>query len=186
MKMQKNRTFLFSIRCEGKSEQKFINKIKDEVLINKKISFCKNKKHSKLIGGSININSIEDTKDCCKSFIVIDKDNLENLNQLKEKSMRENITLIITEPCFELILLSLFTDKLIFDKRKIENELAKLINENNYSHSVENLEKIFNKAFASNDKKTKTIDTFEKNLKFLNSKNKSNFILLYEFLKGGK
>lgn len=187
--MKKNKKFIFSIKCEGEGEELFIKKLKSEVFNkNKTLSLCKNKKHTKLIGGTIHKDSIEGTKNCCNCFIIIDQDNLDEqkIKQLEIKAKKEKISLIISYPCFELILLSLFEHKLIYDKNKIENKLSQIIKVNKYKHTASNLEKIFQKAFSSNDKTKETLNIFEENLKILKNNNKSNFLDLYKLIKGEK
>lgn len=183
--MSKNKVFKYSLKCEGESEKMFLIKLKTTILKNQKISMCK--KHTSKINGTISIKDFIKTSRCCKQFIVIDKDqiNEDKIELFKSKANNLNISLIITNPCFELILLSLFSEiKSEKNKDKIEKELAKLINVKKYKHKTENIQKLFDKAFRKEESIQKTLNLFEKNLNEFHKKQKSNFIDLFNFLKG--
>lgn len=145
-----------------------------------KIKFCK--KHSKLIGGGIDLKDIKNTRKCCTNFIVIDKDDLsyEKTNKIKSLCNKLGNVFILLNPLFEINLLSAFnkvscvkSDKLIYQ------ELNKQINVSHYKDKkIDNRLKIIEII-----KKENLFEKWKRNLKLLKEKEISNFIDLIEFFK---
>ncbi len=184
-----NKNFKFSIITEGKMEGIFFSWLKDSSIFkNKTLSKCKTHTHS-IKGTPSEKNICNNSKDCCDKYLIFDVDNIDKLKIEKyiKKAKEENITLIINDPCLELILLSFFkyfeVEKI--DKKWIEEKLnieLKKIDLENYDHSPKSLGKILRFLITSENHQ----EQFRINLiKYKEKQNnpKSNFIDLIKVLE---
>ncbi len=185
-----NRKFKISIITEGQMEEIFFSWLKDSSIFkNKTLSKCKI--HSHLIKGTPSEkNMCNNSKNCCDKYLIFDVDNIDKevIVKYKKIAKEKNITLIINDPCLELILLSFFkyvevekiNKKWIEDKLNIE---LKKINLENYDHSPKSLGKIIEFLITSENHQKQ----FRVNLiKYKENTNnpKSNFIDLIKVLEG--
>ncbi len=191
--MMKNKNLnAFSIEYEGKCEEIFITFLKDIVYRNSILRKCK--KHSKLISGSIRNNNIDgEHKDCCEKYIIIDKDNLEDkkIDDCLVRCRQWQIDFVITDPCFELILLCFFQDiNSNKTKKWIDEEFYKIF-KNNGKHfdkdkKVENTKWIIEFIKKKIKQDEKLVHQWESRLNILKNKEISNFIDIVELLKKKK
>ena len=103
----------YSIVCEGKTEKYLFRELKTTIFKNKKIHQCKKHK-SKILKGTISSNDYVNGNKCCVVFYIIDVDHLDK-NQIWNHCRNienKNGILIISKPCLEIILLSIFENNL--------------------------------------------------------------------------
>lgn len=164
----------------------FITYLRTSVFTSRKnITLCRENGHSINVDGTIQIEKIKDISKCCKQFIVIDKDNLDDkfINKIEDHTKNVKGKLIITNPCFELLLISLFKNVKNVKTNNLQNELNEFLNIDKKISKLDLVEKTLKKVFEQKNKE-ETLKLFENNLKILKESNKSNFLELYVFLKG--
>lgn len=186
MKIKKEkRYFKYGIFYKGPIDLILINNLRSKIIANPTKSLCKNKQHCRPLKGTISkrtINEIlNDNSDCCKKFIIIDKDKIptDTINKLKSC---KKITLILSEPCMEIILYSIFNKtESILTKEIIEYKLNEKLKQYKikYNHDPESAKKIFD-IFDDNENLK---ENWIKNIEELNKDNKSNLIEFINFLK---
>ncbi|MDE5599928.1 MAG: hypothetical protein K2I49_03230 [Ureaplasma sp.] len=179
-KINKSNKTKYGIIYEGKIEGIFINFIKAEIYRIKTQTPCHNPRHNFEIGGSLSRKQIEfiknDKKFCCNKFLIIDKD---EKTQEEIKVFKNNLppgyTLIISNPCFEVVLYALFN--VIESKLTntiIENKLSKELYEKynfKYKHDKDSAIKIIE--ILKEDKKL--VKKWFNNMKKLKEIGHSNF-----------
>ena len=181
----KKKNYKYSIIYEGQNEEIFINNLKNICFKRKTLSLC-NSCRTYCINRTVSKKDINNLDACkkCQRFIIIDKDNLDDemFNILNKK----DVCVIKTDPCFELILCSIFYNKknlCSLSKKNLHEILSKELKLNEYKHKNENVAKLFEK-YLKKDPDYKNLNHFMENLIKLNKNNKSNFIELFNFLKG--
>lgn len=186
----KSKNFKYSLITEGKMEEIFFIWLKDSSIFKRK-TLTKCRKHSTTNVGTLNNGLLQnESGDCCNKYFIFDVDNIkkEVLENHKILAKRRNITLIINNPCLEIVLLSFFKyieqeeiNKKWIEK-KINQELKKLKWED-YKHDTKSLGKILENLSKSEECQKK----FKENLlKYSKAKNNpcSNFIDLIVMLEG--
>ena len=189
-KKMNSKKFKISIVTEGQMEEIFFSWLKDSSIFkNKTLSKCKIHTHC-IKGTPSERNICNKHKNCCDKYLIFDVDSIdrETIAKYKKIAKEKNVTLIINDPCLELILLSFFIYVQVekIDKKwieeKLNNELKK-INLENYNHNPKSLGKILDFLVTSQNHQ----EQFKNNLIEYNNRTnnpKSNFIDLITILEG--
>ncbi len=182
--MKKN-NFKYTYIVEGECEKKLLLDLKTKIFINKTISECKACKNqvSNVKKGTITIKDLKKfnnkCKCKCKKIIICDYDMNEDIIDKINNYCFDNNLIIISKPRIEIVLLAIFTNKLNIAECEIDKQISKFINIK-YKHNTHSINKIikhieFNK---------KLLNSWIKNLEYLNKNGRSNFIELILWLKG--
>lgn len=182
--------FKYSLITEGKMEQVFFTWLKDtSIFKNKILSKCK--PHSASDKGTLHERLVTNSiPGCCNKYFIFDVDGIakEMPDKCKKRAKEKNITLIINNPCLEIVLLSFFKycdqENLTKDwiEEKLNAELKKL-KWAKYNHDLKSLGELLDNLSKSEE--------YQKNLKANLTKYKdqnnnpnSNFIDLIIMLEG--
>ena len=191
----KNRNnYKYSYMIEGESEEIVLDKLKTEIIENRKISLCKecNNKFSNICNGTISDKKIIEFKNSkcqCKKIVIMDQDEIPDKKiKAYKKISNNNSLIIISKPNLEIILLSIFQRiESELHKADVEKKLKlhfeKSVSKQEYKHTLETTEKIMDYLFNN---KSKIFSNWKNNLIKLNELGLSNFIELINFLEETK
>lgn len=194
MNSKNKNNYKCSYMIEGESEKIVLDKLKTEIIENRKISLCKecNNKFSNICNGTISDKKIIEFKNSkcpCKKILIMDQDEIPD-KKIKEykKFSNNDLLIIISIPNIEIVLLSIFeniTTKL--DKHKIDKKLKQYFQIKfgnfKYKHGPKSVDKILNYLIEN---KSKSFKFWKENLNKLNELGLSNFIELINFLEQTK
>lgn len=180
--MKNNNNFKFTYIVEGECERKLLIDLKTNIFKNKTISECKEckRKVSNVIKGTITIEDLKkfNNKCNCKKIVICDYDgNENNIKKISNYSL-DNKLFIFSNPKIEIVLLAIFTNELNVTNN-LENKISKFLSRN-YEHSPDGIDKILKKL----ENNEKLLNSWFKNLEYLNKNKISNFIDLVKWLKG--
>lgn len=177
----------YCLKCEGEMELYIFNWLKTEIIRIKQLQICKEHKNNKS-NGTIAYHKIKKCKNSKKTIVIMDKDDIKDINKYRDKE-NNDIMMIISDPCLELVLLSFFeVNDAILDKKSIEEKLNKKLSNYNikYKHEHNDFIKIIKLFQREINKNNEKYENWKKNLKNLKKQKKSNFIDLFTFLEGYK
>ncbi|MDK2819971.1 MAG: RloB domain-containing protein [Mycoplasmataceae bacterium] len=181
--------FKYSLITEGKMEEVFFTWLKDSSIYKNKI-YSKCKSHSVSGKGTLHEKLIINSdKNCCNKYFIFDVDNItkEVPEKCKKSAKDKNITLIINNPCLEIILLSFFKycDQTNLTKAWIEEKLnieLKKLSWELYNHDLKSLGKLLNN-LAKSEEHQKNFKTNLIKYKQQTNNPNSNFIDLIIMLE---